>query len=157
MGKSTNLMFSFTIRDEAPFGSAPSPIVLMSLQSAIPPQVALLQCLPPLHRLDSMFHLPAGTVNHHLIRAGEFSTGRTRNFQPELTELRYREYTPVESDHSLRVAEIHAQSILALDRSDRQPVSVPESEPATSLSTDPVSRATNFMICCPAFTPIVTA
>jgi len=45
-------------------------------------------------------------------------------------ELRYREYTPVESDHSLRVAEIHAQSILALDRSDRQPVSVPESDPA---------------------------
>ena len=45
-------------------------------------------------------------------------------------ELRYREYTPIESDHSLRVAEIHAQSILALDRSDRQPVSVPEPEPA---------------------------
>ena len=45
-------------------------------------------------------------------------------------ELRYREYMPAESDHSLRVAEIHAQSILALDRSDRQPVSVPESEPA---------------------------
>jgi single-strand DNA-binding protein len=45
-------------------------------------------------------------------------------------ELRYREYTPVEFDHSLRVAEIRALSILALDRSDRQPVSVPESEPA---------------------------
>jgi single-strand DNA-binding protein len=44
-------------------------------------------------------------------------------------ELRYREYTPAESDRSLRVAEIHAQSILALDRSDRQPVSVSESEP----------------------------
>ena len=85
MGKSINPMFSFTIRGEAPFGSAPSLIVLMSLQPAIPRQVALLQCLPPLHRLDSMFHLPAGTVNHHLARAGEFSTGRTRNFQPELT------------------------------------------------------------------------
>src|SRR6185312_5537831 len=85
MGKSINPMFSFMIRGEAPFGSAPSLIVLMSLQPAIPRQVALLQCLPPLHRLDSMFHLPAGTVNHHLIRAGEFSTGRTRNFQPELT------------------------------------------------------------------------
>ena len=45
-------------------------------------------------------------------------------------ELRYREYTPAESDQSLRVAEIHAQSILALDRSDRQPVAVPEAEPA---------------------------
>src|SRR5437868_2025236 len=85
MGKSINPMFSFTIRGEAPFGSAPSLIVLMSLQPAIPRQVALLQCLPPLHRLDPMFHLPAGTVNHHLTRAGEFSTGRTRNFQPELT------------------------------------------------------------------------
>src|SRR3954447_19566054 len=79
MGKSINPMFSFTIRGEAqgeaPFGSAPSLIVLMSLQPAIPRQLALLQCLPPLHRLDSMFHLPAGTVNHHLTRAGEFSTG----------------------------------------------------------------------------------
>ena len=45
-------------------------------------------------------------------------------------ELRYREYTPTESDRSVRVAEIHANSILALDRSDRQPVSTPESEPA---------------------------
>src|SRR4051795_8030489 len=88
MGKSINPMFSFTIRGEAPFGSAPSLIVLMSLQPAIPRQVALLQCLPPLHRLDSMFHLPAGTVNHHLTRAGEFSTGRTGNFQPELTLVR---------------------------------------------------------------------
>lgn len=32
-------------------------------------------------------------------------------------ELRYREYTPAEFDHSLRTAEIHATSILALDRS----------------------------------------
>ena len=45
-------------------------------------------------------------------------------------ELRHREYTPAESDRSVRVAEIHASSILALDRSDTQPVSVPESEPA---------------------------
>src|SRR5580765_3059978 len=88
MGKSINPMFSFTIRGEARFGSAPSLIVLLSLQPAIPRQVALLQCLPPLHRLDSMFHLPAGTVNHHLTSAGEFSTGRMRNFQPELTRRR---------------------------------------------------------------------
>ena len=45
-------------------------------------------------------------------------------------ELRYREYTPAETDRSVRVAEIHAHSILALDRSDRQPVSATESEPA---------------------------
>ena len=45
-------------------------------------------------------------------------------------ELRYREYTPTESDRTVRVAEIHANSILALDRSDKQPVSAPESEPA---------------------------
>jgi single-strand DNA-binding protein len=45
-------------------------------------------------------------------------------------ELRHREYTPTESDRSVRVAEIHANSILALDRSERQPISTPESEPA---------------------------
>ena len=44
MGKSINPMFSFTIRGEARSGSAPSLIVLMSLQPAIPRQVALLQC-----------------------------------------------------------------------------------------------------------------
>jgi single-strand DNA-binding protein len=39
-------------------------------------------------------------------------------------ELRYREYTPAESDRNVRVAEIHAGSILAFDRSDRQRASV---------------------------------
>jgi single-strand DNA-binding protein len=39
-------------------------------------------------------------------------------------ELRHREYTPADSDRSVRVAEIYASSILALDRSDRQPVFV---------------------------------
>ena len=34
-------------------------------------------------------------------------------------ELRYREYTPAESDRSVRVTEIYASSIQALDRSDR--------------------------------------
>ncbi|HEX4170147.1 MAG TPA: single-stranded DNA-binding protein [Bryobacteraceae bacterium] len=38
-------------------------------------------------------------------------------------ELRYREYTPAESDHSVRVAEIYASSILALDRSTAQLIS----------------------------------
>jgi single-strand DNA-binding protein len=36
-------------------------------------------------------------------------------------ELRYREFTPAESDRSVRMAEIYAISILALDRSDKQP------------------------------------
>ena len=45
-------------------------------------------------------------------------------------ELRYREYTPAESDRSVRVAEIHATSILELDRSDRQPASTLELGPA---------------------------
>ena len=38
-------------------------------------------------------------------------------------ELRYREYTPAESDRSVRVAEVYASSILALDRSTAQPSS----------------------------------
>ena len=38
-------------------------------------------------------------------------------------ELRYREFTPGESDRTVRVAEIYASSILLLDRSDRQPAS----------------------------------
>jgi single-strand DNA-binding protein len=38
-------------------------------------------------------------------------------------ELRYREFTPAESDRSVRVAEIYANSILALDRSEKQPAS----------------------------------
>ncbi len=45
-------------------------------------------------------------------------------------ELRYREYTPVESDRTVRVAEIHANSILALDRLDKQPNSTAQSESA---------------------------
>ena len=45
-------------------------------------------------------------------------------------ELRYREYTPSESNHSIRVVEIHASSILALDRSESEPASSAEAEPA---------------------------
>ena len=45
-------------------------------------------------------------------------------------ELRYREFTPSESDRSVRVAEIYASSILALDRSEKQPAAEPaDSEP----------------------------
>lgn len=86
MGKSINPMCRLLkTQGEAIFGFAPGLIVLMSLPPAIPWRVALLHCLPPLHRLDSMYHPPAETVNHHLARAGEFSTGTMGNFQPELT------------------------------------------------------------------------
>jgi hypothetical protein len=85
MGKSINPMRTSKIRGEAVSGSAPSLIVLMSLQPAIPWRVALLHCPTPLHWPDSMFHPSAETVNHHFTRAGEFSIGKTRNFQPELT------------------------------------------------------------------------
>ena len=78
---------SFNAPGEAVAGSAPGPIVLMSLQPVIPQWVALLHCPLPLHRLDSMYHSPAETVNHHLARAGEFSTGTMRNFQPVLTQI----------------------------------------------------------------------
>ncbi len=46
-------------------------------------------------------------------------------------ELRYREYTPTESDRNVRVAEIYATSILALDRSVTQNGSPsPDSDPS---------------------------
>ena len=35
-------------------------------------------------------------------------------------ELRYREYTPTDSDRNVRVAEVYATSILVLDRSVTQ-------------------------------------
>jgi single-strand DNA-binding protein len=46
-------------------------------------------------------------------------------------ELRYREYTPTDSDRSIRMAEIYASSILALDRSVEQSCSPSaDSDPA---------------------------
>jgi single-strand DNA-binding protein len=46
-------------------------------------------------------------------------------------ELRYREFTPSGSDRSVRVAEIHASSILVLDRSEKQPSAEPaDAEPS---------------------------
>jgi len=36
----------------------------------------------------TILHRPADSVNHHLARAGEFSTGTMGNFQPELTGSR---------------------------------------------------------------------
>jgi hypothetical protein len=72
-------------RGEADSGSAPCLIVLMSLRPAIPRQVGLHQSPPPLYQPISMLNPPAESVNHHLTGAGEFSTGRMGNFQPELT------------------------------------------------------------------------
>ena len=57
------------------FHPAPFPSSAMSLGSAIPWRVALQQSLPPLHRPESILYPPAETVNHHLMGAGEFSTG----------------------------------------------------------------------------------
>jgi len=75
----------FRPRGEAIVGSAPGFIVLMSLRPAIPRQVGLHQSPPPLHRLKVILNPSAETVNHHPARAGEFSTGEMRNFQPALT------------------------------------------------------------------------
>ena len=51
-------------------------------------------------------------------------------------ELRYREFTPAESDRSVRVAEIYASSILLLDRSDRQPTSEAANAESVEEATD---------------------
>ena len=103
MGKSINPMYSLQGWGEAASGFAPSlialkpdsfaAIVLMSLQPAIPWRVALPHCPPPLYWLASILKLPVETVNHHLARAGEFSTGTLGDFQPELT-ARQIERTP---------------------------------------------------------------
>jgi single-strand DNA-binding protein len=62
-------------------------------------------------------------------------------------ELRYRDYTPAEADRSVGVAEIHANSILALDRSYRQSVSATESEPADEPLDGPILPGSNFHNC----------
>jgi DNA replication protein DnaC len=80
---------SLRVRGEAVSNSAPGPIVLMSLRPVIPWRVGLHQSPPPLHQPVSMLNPPAETVNHHLTRAGEFSTGRMGNFQPELTDANF--------------------------------------------------------------------
>jgi hypothetical protein len=80
----------FRPRSGALAGSAPGFIVLTSLRPAIPRQVGLHQSPPPLHRLKVIFNPSAETVNHHPTRAGEFSTGEMRNFQPALTESNRR-------------------------------------------------------------------
>jgi len=70
-------------------GSVSTPIGSMSLQLAIPWQVALLQSLPPLHQPTSFSRQPAETVNRHHHKVGEFSPSRMRNFQPALTTRHY--------------------------------------------------------------------
>ena len=75
-------------------GSVSTPIGSMSLQLAIPWQVALLQSLPPLHQPTSFSRQPAETVNRHHHKVGEFSPSRMRNFQPALTASRSRPLTP---------------------------------------------------------------
>ena len=54
-------------------------------------------------------------------RLGEWAANLKKGAFVEIEgELRYREYTPTESDRKVRVAEIYASSILALDRSAGQ-------------------------------------
>ena len=88
-------------QDEALTGFALRPIVLMSLQPAIPWRVALLHCPPPLHRLVTMLHRPADFVNHHLSGAGEFSTGTMGNFQSDLTPARGLGAAPQGTDRAV--------------------------------------------------------
>jgi hypothetical protein len=66
-------------------GFAPETHRLMSLRPVIPQRVALLHCPPPLCQPMSILNRLVHTVNHHLARAGEFSTGTLGNFQPVLT------------------------------------------------------------------------
>ena len=80
-------MFCLCAKGGVVSGFALGLIVLMSLRPAIPQRVALLHCSPPLHQPFVIVNRVAGTVNHHLTRAGEFSTGTLGNFQPELTYL----------------------------------------------------------------------
>ena len=51
-------------------------------------------------------------------------------------ELRYREFTPAESDRSVRIAEIYASSIVLLDRSDRQSASEASSPETSEMPND---------------------
>jgi single-strand DNA-binding protein len=63
-------------------------------------------------------------------KLGQWAASLQKGAYVELEgELRYREFTPAESDRSVRVAEIYASSILLLDRSDKQPSSeAPDAE-----------------------------
>jgi single-strand DNA-binding protein len=62
-------------------------------------------------------------------------------------ELRYREYTPTESDRRVRAAEIYATSILALDRSAGQSGSgFTDSDPADEPVEDQHRRASDLCI-----------
>ncbi len=58
----------------------------------------------------------------HLTCLGQWAAGLQKVAYVEFEgELRYREFTPAESDRSVRVAEIYGRSILLLDRPDQQP------------------------------------
>ena len=80
---------------EAFAGSAPSLIVLMSLQPAIPRRVALLHCSLPLHRAIAMMNGVAGNRQPPLDRGwgilnwrnGEISVGVDRHDLQPLIEI----------------------------------------------------------------------
>jgi single-strand DNA-binding protein len=63
------------------------------------------------------------TAWHRVIcwnKLAEWAGSLQKGTYVEEGELRYREYTPAESNHCIRVAEIYANSILALDRAAAQ-------------------------------------
>jgi hypothetical protein len=76
-------VLSFSSPKRGRFRLRPGPIVLISLRPAIPWQVALEHLPASALPAGSMMYPPAETVNHHLTRAEEFSTGRMGNLQPE--------------------------------------------------------------------------
>jgi hypothetical protein len=73
-------MFYLRAKGGVAVGFTLGPFVLMSLRPAIPRRVALLHCSPMLHQPSVMVNRAAGTVNHHLARAGEFYSGTMRIF-----------------------------------------------------------------------------
>ena len=85
MSRSIIRCAAFYSGDDSWFDFAPGVHRLMSLRPAIPQRVGLHHCPPPLYRPTSILNRLVGIVNHHLIRAGEFSTGDMGSFQPELT------------------------------------------------------------------------
>jgi hypothetical protein len=87
MSRSIIRCADFYSGDDSAFSFAPGAHRLMSLRPAIPWRVGLHQSPPPLYQPLSILNRLVGTVNHHLTRAGEFSTGVLRNFHPELTDF----------------------------------------------------------------------
>jgi len=66
------------------FGSASTPIGSMSLQLAIPWQVALQHCLPPLHQPAPFSRQPAETVNRSQPEGGGIFVQQNEEFSASI-------------------------------------------------------------------------